>query len=250
MSGVSLNPTPCVSSVRFVCVNCKFPYYCEKQAEASSLGLHAGVWLISQFASCGLCWHVSLVTYIQPGGKLLTHSQESAHRGSLPTGQPGITQTHLGKYLGRFWVRKTSAIQKPGDKRCKRLAWRDFGGQGPHTWCREIQTENLCRKANKKHLKMFSGLKNTEKPSQCLDREATRLVNNLTSSTWRSRTGNETLPQGKRHKWAHLRLWRAIPQPFCCRLSSSEHWGAWERLVWEAENMVQCLLILSTSPVN
>lgn len=82
-----------------------FPITVKKQAEASGLGLHAGVWLISQFASCGLCWHVSLVNYIQPGGKLLTHSQESAHRGSLPTGQPGITQTHLGKYLGKFWVR-------------------------------------------------------------------------------------------------------------------------------------------------
>lgn len=45
------------------------------------------------------------------------------------------------------------------------LAQRDFEGQGPHTWYREIQTESRCPKANKKHLKMFSELKSLALPT-------------------------------------------------------------------------------------
>lgn len=53
-------------------------------AEATRLRLHASAWLMGQFSSCGFCWHVSLVTQNQPGGKLLLLPQETSCRGSTP----------------------------------------------------------------------------------------------------------------------------------------------------------------------
>lgn len=143
----------------------------------------------------------------------------------------------LGQILGP--VDFSYPLQKPGDKRCTEK--KDLPGE-------TLEDKVFTPGAERFRLKT-SVAKPIRNVSKCSQGWKTLALPNA----W---TGSHEVCEQPNlfHLEVRDREWTSAPrktaqmgpssspkshsQPFCCWLSSSEHWGAWEKLVWEDENTV------------